>query len=311
MNIFVHHDGALGDVVLSLPAIGLLKKEGDRGHFAGRADIGGLLRDTGVVDEASSSSGARYASLYAGDVVTETRSFLRQFLRSCIFTAHPESTLVSSVRRYVPDTKVIATIPPAGVTVPVAEFRLGQVDGGATLGRGPFMTVPPLYNELAAGMLSRAGYDGFPPLITVHPGSGGRSKCWPLGHYFALIERLQTGTGAFVIILTGPAEDDVLKYRIEEFSRGRPGVSHFADADLIAVAALLGRSDLYVGNDSGVTHLASALGCRVIVLFGPTDPLLWKPVGTQVEVIRSEKLTELSVDRVHARITELCFAPLQ
>jgi hypothetical protein len=303
MNIFLHQDGALGDVMLSLPAVRRLKQNGDRIHFAGRIDIGALLCQTGVVDEASSSAAARYASLYAGDVSNEVRGFLHRFERAWVFTADPGSALVSAVRALVPGTTVITTIPPAGANVPVSGFRLGQVDGGATLGRGPFMTVPPRYLDLAANMLSRAGYDGVRQLIAIHPGSGGRSKCWPLERYFALSERLQAGTGAFVIILTGPAEDDLFKDRIDAFSRGRAGVSHFADADLITVAALLGRSDRYVGNDSGVTHLASALGCRVLALFGPTDPLLWKPAGTHVEVVRSKRLAELSADEVYARIT--------
>jgi len=76
----------------------------------------------------------------------------------------------------------------------------------------------------------------------------------------------------------------------------------------MAVAALLARSDLFIGNDSGIGHLAAVLGCAVLSLFGPTDPGLWKPVGAHVAVIRSAALAELPVDVVYERIPELLSA---
>jgi ADP-heptose:LPS heptosyltransferase len=56
--------------------------------------------------------------------------------------------------------------------------------------------------------------------------------------------------------------------------------------DLALAAAVLSMSDLYLGNDSGISHLAGCLGTRSVVLFGPTDPVLWKPFGENVRVVR-------------------------
>lgn len=52
------------------------------------------------------------------------------------------------------------------------------------------------------------------------------------------------------------------------------------------LAALMSEVDLYLGNDSGITHLAAACGTPTIALFGPTDPQVWGPQGPQVSIIR-------------------------
>jgi heptosyltransferase III len=62
--------------------------------------------------------------------------------------------------------------------------------------------------------------------------------------------------------------------------------------------------DIYIGNDSGFSHLAGLLGRRAVVLFGPTDPLVWKPLGPRVETLTTidrGELTGLTVEAVLAR----------
>lgn len=303
MNVFIHHEGALGDVVLSLPVIRAIAAGGKTLHFAGRRDVGSLLRETGIIVEASSSGDSRFVPLHAGRADEGARAFLRSFERAVIFTADPASPFVTAVRDVLPGTDVIVTIPPAGMLVPIPQYRLRQFGADLVPGDGPLLPVPKLHQELAAGILSRGGFDGFRPVVAVHPGSGGKTKCWPLDRYLSLLGDLKSRVDPFIIIFSGPAEDDAIKDRIDAFVRGRFGVLHFSDADLIAVAALLRSSDLYLGNDSGVSHLAAAVGCRVIVLFGPTDPALWRPQGPQVEVLWSADLAGVPVAAVYERVS--------
>lgn len=56
--------------------------------------------------------------------------------------------------------------------------------------------------------------------------------------------------------------------------------------DLYLLACWLARARLYIGNDSGITHLAAAVGTPVLALFGPTDPAVWAPRGPHVRVVR-------------------------
>lgn len=311
MSMLIHHDGALGDVLLSLPCLRVIAREGMELHFTGRPDAGMLLREAGLVHAASSASNARLASLYAGAADPAGRDFLRRFPRAVVFTVNPESALVSAIRQEVPETRVIATAPPAGSQVHAAEFRLGQLSRSEHPDAGPLLPVPPIHQQLAAGMLSRAGYDGHGPLLTVHPGSGGKAKCWPLDRYLELLDGLGPRPGPFVILFTGPAEDDAVRDRVDAFARSRPGVLHYADADLSAVAAIISAADLHLGNDSGVSHLAAAVGCSVIALFGPTDPAVWRPWGPGTEVLRSADVAALSVTTVGERVRKTLAAPAQ
>ena len=80
------------------------------------------------------------------------------------------------------------------------------------------------------------------------------------------------------------------------------------DAELAAAASLLARCDFSVGNDSGFSHLAAAMNCPVISLFGPTDPLVWKPAGGHVEVVSSgfpAPIDQIAVDHVFRKAASL------
>lgn len=305
MNIFIHHDGALGDVLLSLPAIRSIRRPGDKLHFAGNADIGLFLKEALVIDEASSSSNALYAPLYAGRVPGDARSFLEGFSRAFIFSVRTESPFVDAVRSVISNTLVINTIPPDGSFISATEFRLKQV-GGQKENHHPLMVIPQPYLELAYGILSRSGYDGFRRVAAIHPGSGGSSKQWPLDAFLELAKRLIRYDDIFVIMLTGPAEDDAFKDRVEYFTRGTIDAVHLSNPELIAAAAMIGLCGLYIGNDSGMTHLAAALGRPVLALFGPTDPGVWGPTGpSRIEIIHATDLSALAVDTVYVKAHEM------
>jgi ADP-heptose:LPS heptosyltransferase len=79
------------------------------------------------------------------------------------------------------------------------------------------------------------------------------------------------------------------------------------DVPLRVLGALLGRAGLYVGNDSGVSHLAAAAGAPTLALFGPTDPAVWAPVGPAVETVRSlnMKMEGLDLAAVNAATARL------
>jgi ADP-heptose:LPS heptosyltransferase len=74
------------------------------------------------------------------------------------------------------------------------------------------------------------------------------------------------------------------------------------DAPLVTVAEHIQRCKCYLGNDSGITHLAAMLSVPTIALFGPSDPAIWHPVGPDVEVIYEPVLEKLSVNMVIERV---------
>jgi ADP-heptose:LPS heptosyltransferase len=188
----------------------------------------------------------------------------------------------------------------------VAQSRLSQLDPTALLSRElAILRVTPEKANAAQSLLQEAGFRPGARLIAVHPGSGGRLKCWPLDRYFELIERLQAEGDAFVVLFTGEAEEGGLRDEVRRFASSRKNVLHVAGLGLMSAAALLSHCGLYIGNDSGFSHLAGALGCSAIVLFGPTNPLVWKPLGPAVEVVSPSApgpMTQITVEEVIAKI---------
>ena len=125
--------------------------------------------------------------------------------------------------------------------------------------------------------------------LAVHPGSGSRAKNWPLERFVETARRLSPGRPWLLAL--GPAEEDVSPPPDARLARSLP---------LRTLGALLARAGLFLGNDSGISHLAAACGTRTLALFGPTDPALWAPVGRAVLTLRppSHDLADLEVDEV-------------
>ncbi|HEX8949219.1 MAG TPA: glycosyltransferase family 9 protein [Dissulfurispiraceae bacterium] len=289
---FVHHDGALGDVLLSLPALDVIREAPGVVHFAGRPDIADLLKNAGYVEETSPADSALFLSLYAEDIDERAGEFLAGFGRAFVFTMKGDSPLAGSIGKVVPDTKTVLAVPPGGSRVHLAEFRLRQLAPDRDSCRDAHLAVPAVYRERArqfladaAGRDTASALDAGRPLIVLHPGSGGAIKCWPLERFLGLIGRLEEEYDPVLLILSGPAESPEWKESIRRFARGRGATVHAEGVELITVAALLDMSSLYIGNDSGITHLAAAAGGNVVAVFGPTDPALWRPCGSRVSVL--------------------------
>ncbi|MGO9613803.1 MAG: glycosyltransferase family 9 protein [Dissulfurispiraceae bacterium] len=302
LNTFIYHDGALGDLLLSLAAIKKIRACSGAIHLAGRGDAVDLLRRVGWVDDVSSVDSPAFLSLHTPQVDQKARNFISGFNRVVVFTVQRDSWFVKNIRLIAPLAQVILAIPPERARESVAEFRLRQLterlelavasDGlkdGVDKSR-PILEMPPIYKQRALELMVRSGCDRKRPLIAIHPGSGGKRKCWPIEKYFSLMKWLKVDYDPFFVIFSGPA-DEWIALQIEEFVKNYMNLSiHVCNEDLMMVASLLSLSDIYVGNDSGITHLASAVNGNVIVIFGPTDPLRWKPLGNKVRVINSDSV---------------------
>jgi heptosyltransferase-2 len=113
------------------------------------------------------------------------------------------------------------------------------------------------------------------PRVAIHPGSGGYSlaRRWDPANWATVADSLVAGAGAQVILVGTPADgaDEVLK------AMRHPAVDLSGRTSLPQLAALLGQCDLFLGADSGVMHLATAMGVPVVALFGPSNHLAWGP----------------------------------
>ena len=131
---------------------------------------------------------------------------------------------------------------------------------------------------------------GLPPgFVAVHPGSGSPTKNWPIDRFAAVARRLAAGQPWLLVL--GPAEAQMPDLEGSVVARSWP---------VRTLGAALSRAGLFLGNDSGASHLAAASGAPTLALFGPTDPALWAPVGPSVATLRAPRgvLAALTLEEV-------------
>jgi ADP-heptose:LPS heptosyltransferase len=138
-------------------------------------------------------------------------------------------------------------------------------------------------------------------VVVLQPGAGSPAKAWP---GFASLARWLRDTGMPVVALAGPADGFAVEGLIGAGALAEDALAR--DWPLSRVAALLSLARAAVGNDSGPTHLAAAVGCPTVALFGATDPAVWAPIGSHVRVVASDPReapwTDVTVDRVAGAI---------
>ena len=162
--------------------------------------------------------------------------------------------------------RFLDALPPAGCTLHVVDYYLLQT--GSQPGAAPCISVP---------ARERAG-------AVIHPFSGSLRKNWPLDCYRELGRRLAKTMP--VAWCAGPADDlPDAEIRI---------------VNLYELACRLAGARVFIGNDSGIAHLAAAVGTAVVALFGPTDPRVWGPRGRDVRVLQATEMAAIPLADVLA-----------
>ena len=138
--------------------------------------------------------------------------------------------------------------------------------------------------------------------VAVHPGSGGAAKKWPADRFLEIARRLR-GRGREVVAILGEAD----RAEAVLLAREMPELPVLANLPLVELAAALSECGAFLGNDSGITHLAAAVGLPVVALFGPSDAETWAPRGRgDIRILRAPEgeLERLEVAAVWAALRE-------
>jgi ADP-heptose:LPS heptosyltransferase len=225
-----------------------------------------------------------------GDVAPELRAALLPFEAVIAYSATEE--LLHGLARAAAHARIVARPPSPPPGGPHAALWLAE--SVAALGVQP-ATPPPLLvaseaeEDEASSWLERLG----PGFLAMHPGSGSPRKNWPAQRFAAFAELLCARRPW--LLIEGPADAEAAA----PLAR-LPSVVHARELPPRVLGAVLARAGLYVGNDSGISHLAAAWGAPVLALFGPTDPGQWAPIGPRVMVLRAEdgRMESLELDEV-------------
>jgi hypothetical protein len=277
----VYHAGALGDFVTTLPAISVWRRLHlkDTMVLLGKGKYGALAPQ-GLFDDFWEASSFSYAPLFGND--REVGSALRKRLRglqSALLFSSSASPLSQNLSRLgVPE--ILRQDPFPTAKVPIVDYHLSLFPD-YSLTREE--RIPQIRCE-------RGALEVPADTVALHPGSGDPRKNWPFEKFQDMAQRLMT-MGFAVRWVLGPAEDALA------LSDAPPAWKNISLSEL---AGALAACCLFVGNDSGITHLAAAAGCPTVALFGASDPDVWAPRGRTAYSLRAPRgvMDELSVEMI-------------
>jgi heptosyltransferase III len=293
------HPGALGDVLLAVPALRALRAECGAVMLAAQPRLGALLQALGVVDAHVAFDALGLDALFVDD--DARRPCLPALSRLVCWFGARDPVFVRRLTALVPGAVVASSIdgPP-----PIHTRLLATV--GAPVGDwcAP-VAAPAAVRALGAAALAAAGADAPPPSLFVQPGAGSAAKCWSAEAFARVIVTLAGRARLNVVVHQGPADGEAARALRRHLGAG---VVWLVEPTLPALAGALAHARLYLGNDSGVSHLAAALGVPALVLFD-TRHLAWRPWQADARV-RTVTLGEVVTDEITAVGDEL-FAMLR
>lgn len=277
--------GAIGDFVLTLPAVAWLQSHlrPDRMElWVARGNLT-LARSLGYVDTAEALQDTGIESYPPRQ---ECLRRMRTFDRIISWWGNGNPEFVDRIRSIHPRVDFLGALPRQS-GLHMIEFRRDQLDRifGSTPG---FPATPRIHWTGEEDRFAEHFWAAAPgnPGIAVHPGASGPRKRWPARRFAEVGRSLSADPNCRLLLLEGPLDGEAVKNVRAGLAEDSARWETVSIDNLSRLAAVLSRCRLYVGNDSGITHLAAALGVRTIALFMDTDPRVWAPRGTRVEVLR-------------------------
>lgn len=295
IRILIIHQGALGDLILSLPVLYSLRLYYDRAFWvmAGNPETGSLLHNRFYAQEVVSIHNKEWAGLFLEEstIPDSFREFLSSFQKAYVFSSHYPEILNNGLKRAgLKETHWLPSFPDLNRGIPLQVQQKAILRSANIPWLNPPITVFPSDQDRQAGreyldrMPSKDGVQGL--WWAIHPGSGSPRKNWPWERFMDVAHGISAQKQAQPFFLIGPVEQEASPKMAQEIEdRGFPILRNIS---LPVLAGVLSHCAGYLGNDSGVSHLAAALGIPTVLLFGPTDPEIWGPKGNLVRILRPD-----------------------
>jgi heptosyltransferase III len=248
----------MGDCILSLPAMEHLRS--DYTEVWVPSAVVPIIRFADA--RALRTTGIDLLGLAGVDPPADVIARLRQFDSIISWYGSNREEFREQMRELGLPFQFLAALPDPCARIHAADFFLRQA-------RGEGLGMP----RIECGPSERGNF------AVIHPFSGSARKNWPLERFREVASNLALP----VRWCAGPEE-------------ALEGAERFEN--LYELACWLATARLYIGNDSGITHLAAAVGTPVVAIFGATDPLVWAPRGERVRVVSGASLEEIRADDV-------------
>ena len=304
----VLHPGALGDVLLAIPALRALRADrpDDEMVLAAQPRVGTLLTSLKAVDRSLDFDTLGLHTLFTEHAPGEESRRLIAGARVVSWFGSRDAGFARRLRSLAPESVVASSAPAEGLTV--WEHLLASVapvSAGAAGAEARRESIALDADVVDAGRraLTGAGWDGVRPVVILHPGAGGVAKRWAVEGFALLAEAVAAAFGGEIVVHEGPADRDAVA---SLFARLRVPARALVDPPLATLAGAVHHAALWVGNDSGVSHLAAAVGIPALVLFVAANLgwRSWAPAA-RVRVVSVDALARTDVDAVIADAGDL------
>ena len=296
-RILVIRGGAIGDFILTLPALRLLRQglPACRVEVLGYPGIVELAVQAGLADSTRSLEHRSMALLFARGARLDPAlaDYLRGFNLVVSYLYDPDGILRANLEAVGVKTLIEcphAVQPGQG---PAARQLARPLERLALFLDEPDWRLPVLAPASRPWSLPAGAR------LALHPGSGSTRKNWPLERWLELARRIAGQRPDLRLTwVTGEAEE--ARGMLADLAGAVPGQEHWHALPLTELAERLAACGGFLGHDSGTAHLAAACGTPALLLFGPTDPQVWAPAAPDVRVLRAESgdLADLPVTAV-------------
>ena len=293
--LLILHQGAIGDFILALSVIqpAAEKLDAEQVVAVASADSARLAAGRSCIDRCVHPDAASLHTLFA------SKGPLHENLQRLLDSAHwilsflggPETTVHARLTAHTAG-QVIAIDPrPTATTLSNRTHITEQWAADLAGESGPAIEPqPPVIRiESPGASHSVQSRSASSPKVIIHPGSGGQAKCWPTDRYLDLADRLAPLQACWML---GPAELEIGAEKARAIQsrallRNEPLITEFDLSTAVRAMSAL-HPAVYIGNDGGMTHVAAAIGLPVLALYGPTDPAMWRPLGSHVNVCATQ-----------------------
>ena len=296
-KILVIRGGAIGDFILTLPAISALRAQFPKAFLEvlGYPHIVQLARAGGIVDRVQSIEARALAGFFARNGVLEEdlRDYFSEFDLIVSYLYDPDEIFKTNLARCTTAQFISGPHrPKEEERLPATQVFLKPLERLAIFEADP---VP----RLSLGTPANSNRS-----LALHPGSGSESKNWPEEKWARLLQHLMIETQFKLLLVGGEAEGERLQNLAAGFSPARVAVAQ--SLPLVDLGRRLEHCFAFIGHDSGISHLAAALGLAGIVLWGDSTEVIWRPPSEKVKVLRHNAgLSALPVEDVTAALSQM------
>jgi heptosyltransferase-3 len=295
MKLLVILPGAIGDFILTLPSVAWLKQNLSPSWleiWTERVNVP-LAASQGCADRALALADTGLDHWPTPETVIDR---LKQFDRVLSWRGAGHQEWREEMCRRLPLIDFLPAFP-TSPELHAMDFRRYQVESlfGAEESFPSFARIAISLPEIEfAQEYLAAEMDRRLPIVMLHPGASGPRKRWGADHFSRLASELMDASNQ-VLFCEGPLDGAV----VDEVVSGLPGgrastpLRRVRIDNLLRLAAVIQRCCLYIGNDSGIGHLAAAAGAPTLSIFTATDPRIWAPRGPQVKFLVCPSVNEV------------------